>query len=323
MTCRFNIYCVTNKVNGKRYVGQTTSTIVVRWKDHVASAKRNEGCRVLGAAIRKYGVESFELETIEVVSDQEEADNAEAKWISGLQSRVPHGYNLTAGGGGNGRHHDESKRLIGEASLRHWHKMTPEQQAAKIKKFQSNPEKRLARVRETNSTKEFRAKVRDGQKNFWAQLSVEEKTRRVKHQQSGMSKEAKSDRIRKAWAKMSPEARAARVRKAAEGVTAAKTNPAHIKKMSEWQTEQAKRRTPEQRQAMVLKSWETRRAKYGKKGHSKSSEVFSAATRKGWANMTPEARIERGRKIKEGRRLAREARAPQLIRINLFSPAIQ
>lgn len=325
MTCRFTIYCVTNKVNGKRYVGQTTGAMAARWKDHVRSANRNEGCRVLGAAIRKYGTDSFELEALEVVLGQEKADDAEAKWISERQSRVPHGYNLTAGGGGNGRHHDESKRLIGEASSRHWLEMTPDQKSKKIQTLRANPEKRLARLREVNTTKEFGEKVRSGQKKFWSDLSPEEKTRRVKHQQSGISPERKSARVRDAWARMTPEAREARVRKTAASITIAANTPAYRKQKSEWQTAQAKLRTPEQRREMVLKSWATRRAKYGNDGvkRVKTSEEYSASTAQGWANMTPEARAERIRKTQEGRRKAKEARAHRLVRINLFAPSIQ
>jgi group I intron endonuclease len=315
----FSIYCAANRVNGKLYVGQTVGTVDVRWKEHVSAAKRNEGCRVFGAAIRKYGADSFTCEVLEVVATQDEADSVETKWITEKQSRVPGGYNLTAGGGGNGHHHEDSKRLIGAASRARWHKMTPEQQAKKIENLQTP--NRLVRVRATNTTKEFGEKVRAGQKKFWAQLTSEERTRRVRHQQAGMSAAQKSDRVRGVWAQMTPEAREARVRKATAGVIAAKADPAHSKKMSEWQTAQAKLRTPEQRQAMVLKSWETRRAKYGERGHAKPFEVFSAGAERGWAGMSPEARAERVLKVQEGRRRAREAKTARLVRVNFLRAA--
>jgi group I intron endonuclease len=323
MTCRFAIYCHTNKVNGKRYIGQTTGTMAKRWGEHVTSAKGNSGCRILGAAIRKYGSEAFDHEVVEVVfGSQKEADDAEARWISKLKTRSPDGYNLSSGGGGNGRHHDDSKRLIGEASKENWRRMTPEQQANKVERLQSNPEKRLARIRETNSTDEFREKVRSGQKGFWAQLTPEEKTRRVLHQQAGMSDEEKSDRVRRAWAGMAPEDREARIRKAAASASVSKSNPSHSEKMREFQIAQEKLRTPEQRKQMVLKSWESRRAKYGDRGHAKSSEAFSDATRRGWANMSPEARAERARKMQEGKLRALSQRNSRLIRINLLPPSL-
>lgn len=309
MICRFTIYCHTNKVNGKRYVGQTVNSMEFRWKDHLRSANRNEGARLFGRALRKYGADAFEHEVLETVETQAEADKTEAKWIAQLRSRAPKGYNLAVGGGGPGYHHDDSKRLIASASKRQFAEMTPEQRAVRLATTIHiwTPERR-ARSGARCKTKKVREIVSSSQKRLWSKLTVEEKSARVRHQLAGMSSEEKSERVRKAWRGMTPEAREARVCKAARTSSVTKAKPAHIKKMSEWQTAQAKLRTPEQRQAMVLKAWETRRAKYGDRGHAKPSEVFSAATKKGWANMTPEARAERGRKIKEGRRKAKEAR---------------
>lgn len=38
---RFTIYCVTNKSNAKRYVGQTRRTLQERWAGHCCDAKRD------------------------------------------------------------------------------------------------------------------------------------------------------------------------------------------------------------------------------------------------------------------------------------------
>jgi hypothetical protein len=48
MTCRFTIYCHTNKVNGKRYVGQTVCSMEKRWSEHVTHSKAGSGCRKYG-----------------------------------------------------------------------------------------------------------------------------------------------------------------------------------------------------------------------------------------------------------------------------------
>lgn len=369
-SARFTIYCHTNCVNGKRYVGQTVYSMEKRWGDHVANAKGIKiGSPVFTRAIRKHGADAFDHMVLEVVSTQEEADLAETRWIEQLVCRVPSGYNLKSGGGARGHVHDATKLLIGKASRTWWGKMTPkerherqkgcwtpertaraklfqvsektrakiseatakrvremtpEQLSKHIQNLRSNPEKRLARVREVNSTKEFGEKIRAGQKGFWAQLTPEEKSVRVRHQLAGMSGEEKSDRVRKAWEGMTPEAREARVRKATARSSATKSLPAHIKKMSEFQTAQAKLRTPEQRRAMVLKAWETRRAKHGQHGvkRVKTSEEYAESTKRGWASMTPEAHAERVRKTVEGRRVAREARREtrnsNLVRINLL-----
>lgn len=59
--------------------------------------------------------------------------------------------------------------------------------------------------------------------------------------------------------------------------------------------------TPEQRRIIALKKWEKRREKYGQAGRSISSRVA-------WAKKNVEERAEHGRKIKDGRRKALEAR---------------
>lgn len=31
------IYCITNNINNKKYIGLTTNTIEIRWKEHISS----------------------------------------------------------------------------------------------------------------------------------------------------------------------------------------------------------------------------------------------------------------------------------------------
>lgn len=60
------IYLITNKVNGKRYVGQTSKTVEERFRDHIEdcyTTKYNN--RPLYKAIKKYGVNNFTIEVLE------------------------------------------------------------------------------------------------------------------------------------------------------------------------------------------------------------------------------------------------------------------
>ena len=105
------IYCITNTVNGKRYIGQTTRTAKQRLTGHYHSHGAN-GCRALSGAIKKYGRESFSLEVLYEADSRESLDSNEIRLIEsyGTQDRKL-GYNLASGGSGVGRPSDESIAL--------------------------------------------------------------------------------------------------------------------------------------------------------------------------------------------------------------------
>jgi len=95
-----SIYIIKSKTSGKCYVGQTNSTAEKRWKKHLSEMKRREGCRGLYNAIRKYGVNDFEIKTVETGNFlREELNELEKKYIKENNSLSPNGYNLMTGGG--------------------------------------------------------------------------------------------------------------------------------------------------------------------------------------------------------------------------------
>jgi group I intron endonuclease len=106
------IYKITNKTDGKIYVGQTTKTLEERWKHH---CKMKGNCRYLKRAFEKYGIDNFVFEMVCNCSN-EELDKFEIQYMSEFNSMVPNGYNLRKGGNG-GRHHEETKEKI-SASLK-------------------------------------------------------------------------------------------------------------------------------------------------------------------------------------------------------------
>lgn len=91
------IYQITNKINGKIYIGKTEHSIEKRFKEHCTDAfkDRNEK-RPLYAAMRKYGIENFEISLLEETSNPEER---EVYWIEQKRS-FKFGYNATLGGDG-------------------------------------------------------------------------------------------------------------------------------------------------------------------------------------------------------------------------------
>lgn len=93
------IYKITNLINGKVYIGQSTN-IKHRWKEHIQEAKNGIKKYALYNAMRKYGVENFSFEIIEECLE-EELDKKEVSYIEKYNSYYG-GYNSTLGGQGKG-----------------------------------------------------------------------------------------------------------------------------------------------------------------------------------------------------------------------------
>lgn len=122
------IYVVRNKTNNKCYVGQARKHVGKvkltwgtngRWKSHIREAfntvekGQKDHCVLLNQAIRKYGVDNFEVTKLEDVTD-DNIDEREAHYIKEHNSVVPFGYNLNHGGA-KGKDSDatrEKKRLM-------------------------------------------------------------------------------------------------------------------------------------------------------------------------------------------------------------------
>lgn len=93
------VYLITNKINGKRYVGKTMKNACNRWKQHITASKRGSK-QFIHKAIRKYGPEAFDVSTLSVALNALVLAALEKFWIRELRTRAPHGYNLTDGGDG-------------------------------------------------------------------------------------------------------------------------------------------------------------------------------------------------------------------------------
>lgn len=89
------VYKITNKINGKSYVGQTVQSLERRWKKHITQKSH---CHALKSAILKYGPENFEIKTLTTYDSIEKMNDGERYYINLFNTLAPDGYNLTNGG---------------------------------------------------------------------------------------------------------------------------------------------------------------------------------------------------------------------------------
>ena len=99
------VYCFTNKLNQKKYIGMTTRTLKERIDSHIYEA-HNPNSLVYNTpfkrAIRKYGIEGFEVEVLVENITRDEAIKIEKELISKHKTyykyKNSNGYNATIGG---------------------------------------------------------------------------------------------------------------------------------------------------------------------------------------------------------------------------------
>lgn len=87
------IYIIKNKINGHFYVG-LSQDIQLRWKHHINESKNpnsKEYDKALYRAFRKYGIENFSFEILELC-DKENLAEREIYWINKLDA-INKGYN--------------------------------------------------------------------------------------------------------------------------------------------------------------------------------------------------------------------------------------
>lgn len=89
------IYCITNKINGKKYVGQTIRDLTIRFNEHCFDDRSNSK---IHQAIKKYGWQNFSYEVVEQV-EPEFLDEREQYYIKEWHLQDDKfGYNILSGG---------------------------------------------------------------------------------------------------------------------------------------------------------------------------------------------------------------------------------
>lgn len=92
------VYKVTNKINGKIYIGITIKTLEHRKRIHIRDSKTKD--TYFYRALRKYGEDNFEWEIIDTAETKEELEELEKYYIKLYDSfdNKEKGYNTTSGG---------------------------------------------------------------------------------------------------------------------------------------------------------------------------------------------------------------------------------
>jgi group I intron endonuclease len=124
------IYLITNKINGKKYVG-LSNNINRRFAEHKCSLNKKN--TVLSKAFKKYSIENFEFEILEFVEDVNDLPNREVFWIKKLNPE----YNMNDGGLGNKGHKlsDELKNHLRVLGKIQWESKTDIEKQKIIKNF--------------------------------------------------------------------------------------------------------------------------------------------------------------------------------------------
>jgi hypothetical protein len=105
------IYKITNMLNEKIYVGQST-----RIKDVINRKYKGSGS-IIYLAINKYGWNNFKIEILEYCNSIKELNDKEPYWISHYNSVTPNGYNLKKGGEQGGKCSEEAKKNIRQSKI--------------------------------------------------------------------------------------------------------------------------------------------------------------------------------------------------------------
>jgi len=237
------IYKITNRVNGKIYVGKTISTVGRRWTQHKDYAKHKpEIDTYLYRAMRKHGIENFSVEVVDSALLDEVLCGKECEWITKLDSaNRTVGYNGTLGGqsgllppGAINKQIGQKRSLEARARMsaaQRGKKVSAETRAKLSAAIKGRPvsEERAAAMRAnppglgTRRTEEQKKRMSDGIRAAWTpelrarvsaiQLKSREKSPRPGHALSAENRQKLSEATRRRWAKMTPKERSAQARK--------------------------------------------------------------------------------------------------------------
>lgn len=105
------VYCHTNKINGKKYIGITSAKPERRWQNGKGYKKNKH----FNSAIEKYGWDNFYHTILFEDLTKEQAELKEILLIKIYKTNESEfGYNISNGGETKGKHSEETKKLLSD-----------------------------------------------------------------------------------------------------------------------------------------------------------------------------------------------------------------
>ncbi len=161
---------MTNITNNKTYIGKSLESIEKIWRLH----KTGHGSKYLSNSIRKYGIENFKFEIIEVI--EENINKIEIKYIDEFKSYISeYGYNNILGGECQRCNKETREKIRIKASnkSKKWR-----DNISKAKLGLKHSQKTINKIKEykkgTVITDEHIKKSNVATKNYWVRKKLEE-----------------------------------------------------------------------------------------------------------------------------------------------------
>jgi group I intron endonuclease len=150
------IYMITNKIDGKKYIGQTIEKdINERWKNHF---KKSSNCRYLKSALNKYEKGNFQFDIICICFDSD-CDKYENEYMKKYNTISPNGYNLREAGN-NGPHNQETKTKIANTVSLYYSKLTDEEKGKYKEKYSGSNNYMFGKKHSDESKEKMRKNIK-------------------------------------------------------------------------------------------------------------------------------------------------------------------